>query len=134
MGEYSDGVLIALITAFVGPVVLILIKWARDKRKDQAVAEKDFQVAKTASNQGDASLVEVILQWAKDLREDIKELRSEVVQLNVMITALQSENRLLRHHNILLTAQVIRLGAVPQPMPDVEYPNPEDLLRDEPQT
>lgn len=128
MYEISDGVLITLITAFVGPVVLILTKWLRDKRKDKAIAERDFQQAKTASQQGDASLVEVILQWANSLRDDIRDLREEINGLKATIAALEAENRLLRHHNILLTAQIIRLGEVPQPMPDNEYPNPVDLI------
>ena len=113
----SEPVLLGLISAG-GPAVVIIIIWLRDRQGAKASAEKDISIARRNHVEGEASLAQVTLQWARELRDQVAGYESEVRGLREQVTNLERENTLLRRHNEQLVAQIVGLGFVPVDMPD----------------
>jgi hypothetical protein len=112
----SEPVLLGLISAG-GPAVIVILIWLRDRQGAQAQAVSDLSTARRNNDEGEASLSQVTLAWATQLRDDIASLKDEVAGLRGQVADLEKENRLLRRHNEQLVDQVIGLGGVPVDMP-----------------
>lgn len=111
-------VLGAVIASLIGPAAMLLLGWARDQRKSQAQATRDVAEARSADVAGEVGVAGVVLQWSKDLREELRAVKGEVEGLKAQIEKLERQNRALRRHNEILTAQVVDLGGVPHAMPE----------------
>ncbi len=108
-----DQDLVALIiTAIIGPALLVGLGWRRDQQKARASAEKEIASAQRDKAEGDATIVGSTLRWAHRLEQ-------QVGALDARVRELAAANDRLRLHNVLLSAQVIDLGGKPVPPPDL---------------
>lgn len=103
----------ALITSVLGPAMLVLLVWLRDRRKSQVTSAKAISEATKIDKEGDATIVEKTLDWATKLSA-----RLEIVETKLL--TVERENALLRQYTHILIAQVFDLGGEPAPMPDRE--------------
>lgn len=114
----ENGYWAVITSSVVGPGAIVFLIWLRDRRKNSAAATKSLAHAQALAQQGEASLAGATLVWARELREELANVKAEVSGLNARLEDVQRENRRLRRHNELLTTQVIDLGGVPVAMPD----------------
>lgn len=114
----SPAVLVAIVSAIVGPAAMVVLNWAANRRKTQAGATKDVADARHAEVEGDVSVAGVVLRWSEGLRDELAKVKTEVAGLKAQIAQLERQNRALRRHNEILTAQVVDLGGVPLAMPE----------------
>lgn len=113
----TEPVLLGLISAG-GPAIIVVLIWLRDRKGAEAKAETDLASARRNDQEGEASLAQVTLSWAKQLRDQMRDLQGEVDGLRSRVSDLERENSLLRRHNEQLVDQVIGLGGVPVDMPE----------------
>lgn len=119
MGAFEDpAVVVAVVGAVFGPAVMLVLGWARDRRKSTAAAAREVAEARKADATADASVASVVLQWADRLAAELATVKAKVDGLEAQVEALQRENRRLRAHNAQLSAQVVDLGGVPHAMPE----------------
>jgi hypothetical protein len=107
----------ALLTFLSGVIVATIVALGA-RTKNTAEASK-------ASSEGEASLSEATLRWAKDLRADLREriedLRTDydkkIEAMQDRLSELEAENRLYRRYNGLLIGQIKEAGLIPIPPP-----------------
>lgn len=120
----DPNVVIAWITAVLGPIAATLVTWATTRRR----AEKAAKAGKAApSPDGEKSITEEVTDWARELRKDVRGLRAEVHTLRDRVyeledenrklarrvTELEQENQQLRRRNKWLSETLIDLGGDP---------------------
>lgn len=124
----DPNVVIAWITAVLGPIAATLVTWATTRRRAEKAA-KDGRA--TPSPDGEKSITEEVTDWARELRKDVRGLRTEVHtlrsvvrsleaeknELAARVTELERENHALAAHNRLLVSQIVDLGGEPWRMP-----------------
>ena len=110
-------VLVAVITAIVGPIVAGLVLYLRTRHHEAAAAELGTRRLRTEQ---EVSVSGVVLSWAQRLEGQVERLQSEFevckVAMNGLrddVAGLKRENAVLREHNRALVVQVLELGAVP---------------------
>jgi transposase-like protein len=111
-------VVVAFVGGLLGPAVLVLLNWWANQRKSRADAGRQVSEAHAADATADSGVAAVVLEWSKQLRDDLATVKGEVETLRIQIDRLERQNRALRRHNEILTAQVIDLGGVPLAMPE----------------
>lgn len=110
------------VLVFIGGVITTLLTVTARRGSDRAGARK-------ADKEGEASLSEATIAWAKHLQEtlnqQIRDLRidyeDEQGKMQDRLVKLESELRAYRAHNRLLITQVVGAGLIP-----VSFPQPED--------
>lgn len=126
----EPNVLVAWITAVVGPIAATLVAWATTRRRAEKAARKGDNAP--ASPDGEKSITEEVVGFARELRKDVAGLRAEVHKLRDLVyqledendslarrvSSLERENAILVRHNKLLTKQVVDLGGTPHPRPE----------------
>lgn len=113
------------VLVFLGGVIATLLGINARRSGVQAEARK-------ADKEGEASLSEATIAWAKHLQEtlnqQIKDLRSDYeskqVTMQERLVSLESELRIYQAHNRLLITQIIKAGMLP-----VDPPALQDLHR-----
>ena len=117
----SATVLVAVITAIVGPIVAGLVVYLRTRGQEAAAAELG---TRRLSTEQEVSVSGVVLSWAQRMEGQVERLQSEFevckVAMNGLrddVAGLKHENAVLREHNRVLVVQVLGLGAVPAPSP-----------------
>lgn len=108
------------VLTFLSGVTIAIVTVLAARRKNDAEASK-------ASSEAEASLSQATLQWAKDLRADLKsridELKGEydekLEKMQTKLSELEAENRLYRRYNGMLIGQIKKAGLVPLPPPEI---------------
>ena len=88
--------------------------------RSKTVAEAD-----KANAEGEASLSNATISWAKELKSDLKErlddmrrdYDEQLAKMTARLTELDAENRLYRKYNHMLIVQIKDAGLVPVPPP-----------------
>jgi len=118
----SEPVVVAIVTALVGPTAVVVIKAVMDRGARTAAGQPDRHLRRASDP---ATVSELVLEWATQLNESvgrmkdsIGELRGDIAVLEGQVEALRGENEKLRRHNQLLSRQVIELGGKPWRMPE----------------
>lgn len=117
------------ILVFIGGVIATLLTISARRGGEQAEARR-------ADKEGEASLSEATIAWAKHLQEtlnqQIKDLRSDYegkqVTMQERLVSLESELRIYQAHNRLLITQIIQAGMLPvdpPPLRDLHRPDDE---------
>ena len=114
----NPALLVAVAASVVGPALVVLLGWARDRRTSDAQAKRDIAEARRSDADGTAGIAGVVLRWSEGLRDELAKVKAEVKVLHEQIDRLERQNRALRRHNEALTAQVLVLGGTPVAMPE----------------
>lgn len=106
------------IFTFLGGVVVATIAAFGMRPKNVAEADK-------ANAEGEASLSNATITWAKELRADLRErlddmrrdYDGQLAKMTARLTELDAENRLYRKYNHMLIVQIKDAGLIPVPPP-----------------
>lgn len=114
----------AVLTFFGGVFVTVITATAsRPLRRAQA---------KQNDREGEASLAQATMEWARHLEETLSRRIANLQEdygkkfdaMSERMETLEVENDMYRRHNTLLTGQLVEAGISPVPMPEVKVIRP----------
>ena len=95
-------ILVAIITAVLGPIAGAWAGWRRAKRGAEATAAKEFSQGWRERAEGDASVSTIILEWSKRLEQQVQTLEERVKRVRLERNAARN-----RAHQLEAYAKIL---------------------------
>ena len=114
-------ILVAIITAVVGPAIGGWIGWQRARKSAEATAHREVSQGWRERAEGEASVSTVILAWSKRLEGQVEVLEERVKRLRTERNTARARNMQLESYarTLMDTLEAGDCGPAP-PMPYVE--------------